>query len=65
MKADRTSKASEAQKVWISNLLKQGYQAGVCYGFEDAIRVLKLYLGLPRTEVKTGNEEDKGCELAK
>lgn len=65
MKADRSSKASEAQKKWISNLLKQGYQAGVCYGFDDAIRVLKLYLSLPRTEVKMDKEEEKTCELAK
>ncbi len=51
MKADKSCKTSKYQEEWIEDLRKEGYQAGVCYGFEHAIKVLEKYLSQPRTKV--------------
>jgi len=40
-------RASDAQNWWIERLLKQGYFAKVCHGWESAVRVLEWYLSLP------------------
>ena len=56
LKADKNCKTSDHQKKWIENLLKQGYQSGVCYGFEDAVKVLEMYLSLPKTQVLVEEE---------
>ena len=32
-------------------LRDQGYRAGVCYGADQAISVIKKYLSLPKTEI--------------
>ena len=51
LKADRNCKTSKNQEEWIDNLRKEGYHAGVCYGFEHAILVIEKYLSLPRTQI--------------
>lgn len=51
LKSDKTCKLSDNQKEWIEGLRKQGYQAGVCYGAEHAIRVIENYLSQPRTKL--------------
>ena len=42
--------ATEAQWEWMGELDREGYAVKVCYGFEEAVRVLVWYLGL--TEVQ-------------
>ena len=51
LKADKNCKTSKNQELWIDDLRKEGYHAGVCYGFEDAVRVIEKYLSLPKTTV--------------
>ena len=43
-KADKTNKATALQKQWLYDLNEQGYKAVVCYGFDEAIKVLAAYL---------------------
>ena len=38
------SKISKEQKEWIERLNRQGYQAKVCYGADEAIETIKGYL---------------------
>ena len=38
------NKTSEKQEEWISALRRQGYAAGVCYGWERAAEVITEYL---------------------
>jgi len=45
MKAGK-NKTSENQEEWLENLQKQGYSAAVCYGFEEAKKVILKYLNL-------------------
>lgn len=51
LKVDKTCKVSDNQKRWIEMLKDQGYQAGVCYGAEHAIKVLERYLSQPKTKL--------------
>lgn len=51
LKADENGKVSEHQKKWLKDLKEQGYMAGVCYGAEEAISVIKKYLSMPKTKV--------------
>jgi hypothetical protein len=44
-RADRSNGPTEAQTWWIEQLRKQGYMAVVCYGAEEAIHVIRHYLG--------------------
>lgn len=39
------SRVSESQDVWLKRMLKQGYAAFVCYGWEDARERILEYLG--------------------
>ena len=41
----RLSKISAEQKAWIKDLSEKGYKAVVCYGAEEAKRVVLEYLG--------------------
>jgi len=41
------NKTTEAQKEWLDALTEQGYFTVVCYGAEEAERVLSRYLGFP------------------
>lgn len=38
------NKPTENQKQWISKLREQGYRAEVCYGWEEASKVILSYL---------------------
>ena len=40
----KLSKISTDQKLWIEKLLKNGYQACVCYGAMEAIKCVQNYL---------------------
>jgi hypothetical protein len=40
------SKVSEDQREWHFALNRNGYFAGVCYGFPEALSLLAAYLGL-------------------
>ena len=51
LKADEKGKVSKNQEEWIKALRDQGYRAGVCYGADQAIYVIKKYLSLPKTEI--------------
>ena len=39
------NKTSENQDKWLYELCSQGYRCEVCYGFDEAVSVLKDYLG--------------------
>ena len=51
LKADEKGKVSKNQEEWIKALRDQGYRAGVCYGADQAISVIKKYLSLPKPEI--------------
>lgn len=38
-------KLSDNQRWWIEETTKQGYYSTVCFGWEDACKVIKVYLG--------------------
>lgn len=40
-----TGSPSEAQRCWVAALVRQGYRAEVCRGWEQARRVIEDYLG--------------------
>lgn len=42
----RVSRVSKEQLNWIDRLNQAGYQAQVCYGSDEAIAVIKDYLGI-------------------
>ena len=44
MKRIKKGQVSEAQKDFINRMKKNGYAAEVCYGFEDARKVILQYL---------------------
>ena len=44
------SRVSKEQREWIKDLNKQGYAAYVCYGAEDAKKVVLAYLGKSKKE---------------
>lgn len=46
---------TDAQKTWQAELSKHGYMACVCYGAEEAIRVIKRYVSLPKPWIFGGN----------
>jgi len=45
-RSDRSNHATPLQKEWIERLRQWGYQAVVCYGAQEAIEVIKTYLGI-------------------
>ena len=44
LKRQKGSRVSKEQQTWGTALYKQGYAAHVCYGWEDAMRVILRYL---------------------
>lgn len=44
------NKPSENQKEWLGKLSKVGYATAVCYGFEEAQKVILDYINLPAKE---------------
>ena len=45
-RADRKNHPTSEQLVWISRLRAEGYRVEVCYGANDAVRVIIDYLGI-------------------
>lgn len=41
------NKTSAYQDKWIDNLKKQGYKTAICYGWEEASKVIEEYLSQP------------------
>lgn len=39
-------KPTEAQTLFINQMLDEGYEAKICYGFEDAIRTIKMHFNI-------------------
>lgn len=48
---DRTNKPTEQQKEWLQYLSSMGYRSVVCYGYEDAVREIQRYYGVPEEEM--------------
>lgn len=44
-------KLSDNQRWWIEETTKQGYYSTVCFGWEDARKVIEVYLGGSKTNV--------------
>lgn len=44
LKRQRGGRISEEQVCWIENLIKQGYSAAICRGWEEAVRTIIEYL---------------------
>jgi len=44
LKRKKLGVISQAQKTWIDLMLKVGYQAKVCYGWQDAVDCINIYL---------------------
>lgn len=45
LKRTKGGRLSEAQSEWLDRLMVEDYGVAVCYGWEDAARVIKSYLG--------------------
>ena len=45
-KVDGTSRVSDDQKAFQDAMVSAGYKCAVCYGAEEAIEVIRKYLGL-------------------
>ena len=43
-RADRSNRATDAQRDWLARLAFEGYQVAVCYGAQEAIKVITDYL---------------------
>ena len=48
---DGTNKPSKDQKDWITFLNSVGYKAVACYGYEDAVKEIQRYYGVPESEM--------------
>ena len=46
MKRAKGGTVSEAQNEWITRLIRQGYAVLVCHGADEAICMIREYLGL-------------------
>lgn len=46
LKADKTKRLSKEQKEWLEKLNRFGYKAVRCNGADEAIEVIKNYLGI-------------------
>jgi hypothetical protein len=44
MKSSKKGRLSESQKQWMSIMEGVGYSCSVCYGFEQAVEAINLYL---------------------
>ena len=45
MKRLRSGRPTADQIKWIENMIKQGYAATVCHGWEQAVKVIEEYMG--------------------
>ena len=48
LKADKTKRLTKEQKEWLEKLNKYGYKAVRCNGSDEAIQVIKEYLGIEK-----------------
>lgn len=46
LKADKTKSMTKEQKEWLEKLNSYGYKAVRCNGSEEAIQIIKRYLGI-------------------
>ena len=44
LKKDKGGRVSTSQKEWLKSLEMRGYKAKVAKGFDEAVKVLELYL---------------------
>ena len=51
------NRPSNSQKDWLEKLTIQGYQALVCYGWNEAIRALQQYITASKTALVKQNED--------
>lgn len=47
MKRRKGGEVSVSQRTWLNFLKAQGYATAVCKGWEEAVKVISAYLGLP------------------
>jgi len=48
---DHKNKPTAEQKDWITYLNMSGYKAVVCYGYEEAVKEIQRYYGIPESEM--------------
>ena len=48
---DHKNKPTREQKDWLDYFNSVGYKAVVCYGYEDAVREIQKYYGVPEEEM--------------
>lgn len=63
MKADG-GRESEDQIKWLNLMRRNGYEARVCFGWEEAIEAIKEYLGGEWPNVEMGEMADRMCASA-
>lgn len=51
MKRLRSGRPTADQIKWIENMIKQGYAATVCHGWEQAVKVIEEYMGGGRLDI--------------
>lgn len=55
MKRLYSGRPTHDQLEWIEDMIKQGYEATVCHGWEQAVKVIERYMG-GRIEERTDNQ---------
>ena len=48
---DHTNKPTKDQMDWLDYFNSVGYKAVVCYGYEEAVREIQRYYGIPEEEM--------------
>ena len=48
---DGKNKPTTEQKDWQQFLTESGYKSIICYGYEDAVREIQQYYGIPESEM--------------
>ena len=64
LKADKTKSMTKEQKEWLEKLNSYGYKAVRCNGSEEAIQIIKRYLGIQEVEMILARYKEL-VELAK
>ena len=50
-RSDHKNKPTTKQEEWQSFLNEKGYRSVVCYGYEEAVKEIQRYYGVPEEEV--------------
>ncbi len=53
LKRDKSCKPSLVQRIWIARMKKIGYRAVVAYGWVQAVKEIKQYLGEPSQDLSS------------